>query len=109
MCNDIMQINSAAFFLISHHFKAQEMCEKAVEVNPWQLYYVPDHFKNQEMCDKAVRDDAFSLVCVPDWFGKQKKRVNPDCMAPIKMVGLVHVRRGEKRGRKIVEVTDSCF
>ena len=31
------------------------------------------------------------------------------CLAPIKILELVHVRRREKRDRKIVEVTDSCF
>ena len=31
------------------------------------------------------------------------------CLASIKVVGLVYVRRQKTRNRKIVEVTDSCF
>ena len=45
MCNMVMHINPAAFFVVPVHFKAQEMCDKAVEVDPWQLESIPDHFK----------------------------------------------------------------
>ena len=37
------------------------------------------------------------------------ERVNAYCLASIKMAGLMHVRRREKRVRKIVEVTDRAF
>ena len=73
MCNGIMRINLAAFFLISDCFKTQEMCIKEVEVDPWQLVGVLDCFKSQNMCDVAVRDDSFSLVCVPDSFVTQEQ------------------------------------
>ena len=36
-------------------------------------------------------------------------RVKAYYLASIKVVGLVHVRRREKRDRKIVEVTEACF
>ena len=45
MCNMVMHINPAAFFVVPVRFKAQEMCDKAVEVDPWQLESIPDHFK----------------------------------------------------------------
>ena len=88
------------------------------------------------MCDKAVKNDTFSLVCVPDWFVaqqqielwddddeyyvddeilkwyegyKERKTQKANCLASIKVVGLVLVRRREKRDRKIVEVKESCF
>ena len=35
---------------------------------------------------------------------KNRRRVNAYCLAPIKMVGWVHVRRREKRDINIVEV-----
>ena len=35
---------------------------------------------------------------------KNRRRVNVCCLALIKMVGLLHVRRREKGDRKIVEV-----
>ena len=38
---------------------------------------------------------------------KYRRRVNSYCLASIKVVGLVHVRRQEKRDRKIKEVTES--
>ena len=38
-----------------------------------------------------------------------RERVNSYCLASIKMAGLMHVRRREKRVRKIVEVTDRAF
>ena len=40
---------------------------------------------------------------------KNRGRVNAYCLVSIKMAGLAHVRRPEKRDRKILEVTDSCF
>ena len=40
---------------------------------------------------------------------KNKRRVNAYYLASIKMVGLVYVRRQEKRDRKIVEVIDKRF
>ena len=39
----------------------------------------------------------------------QKAEINAHCLASIKVVGLVHVRRREKRDRKVAEVTDICF
>ena len=72
MCNEVMRIILAAFFLIPDRFITQEMCIKAVEVGPWLLEYVPDHFKTQEMCDTAVRDDFFSLWQLLDWFVTQQ-------------------------------------
>ena len=38
-----------------------------------------------------------------------KRRTFTRCLAFRSCNGLVHVRRREKRYRKIVEVTDSCF
>ena len=49
------------------------------------------------------------LLKTQDQESKNRRRINAHCLASIKMVGLVHVRRREKRDRKIVEVTDSCF
>ena len=38
---------------------------------------------------------------------ENRERVNAYCLGSIKMVGLLHVRRREKRDRKIVEVVVS--
>ena len=38
-----------------------------------------------------------------------KRRVNAHCLAPIKTLGLVHVRRREKRDRKIVGINIGLF
>ena len=38
-----------------------------------------------------------------------KRRVNAYCLAPIKMVGLVYVKRGKKRDRKIVGIGMELF
>ena len=38
-----------------------------------------------------------------------RERVNSYYLASIKMAGLMHVRRPEKRVRKIAEVTDRAF
>ena len=66
MCNEIMRIEPAAFYLIPDRLKTQEMCIEAVEVDPW-------HLKTQEMCDAAVREDPSSLESVPGWFVKQQQ------------------------------------
>ena len=40
---------------------------------------------------------------------KNKRRVNAYCLASLKMVGLMHVRRREKRDRKIVGISMYLF
>ena len=65
MCNNIMRINPAVFYLIPDHFKTQGMCIKAVAKDPRQLYHAPDYFK---MCGATVMEDPWLLNYVPDWF-----------------------------------------
>ena len=73
MCNEIMRINPAVFFLVPDRFKTQEMCIKALKVDTWRvLEDVPDCFKTQDMCDKIVSKCHSSLMYVPDWFVTQQ-------------------------------------
>ena len=45
MCNEVMRTMPNAFYRIHDHFKTLELCDEAVEVDPWQLKYVPEHKK----------------------------------------------------------------
>ena len=74
MCEEVMRVRPAAFFLIPDRFKTQEMCNKAVEEGPWWLEHLPHHLKTEEICNKAVRDHLFSLHFAPDWFVTQQQR-----------------------------------
>ena len=104
------------------------MCEKAVKERSYMLEDVPDHFKTQKMCDAVVMEDLLLLRYVPDWFvtqqqvklrgdrltawyegyqkrkaqkAKNKRRVNAYCLAPIKILGLVYVRRRKRETEKL--------
>ena len=68
-----MRKNPAGFFLVSDHFKTQEMCNDALDVDPWQLNDVPDYLKTQRMCGHAVQRDSYSLQFVFDWFVTQEQ------------------------------------
>ena len=49
MCEGVMHVRPAKFFLIPDHFKIQEKCIRGVKVDPWQLKDVPDHFKTRNV------------------------------------------------------------
>ena len=73
MCEEVMNVRLATFFLIPDRFKTQKMCNKASEEDPSSLMYVPDHFKTQKKCAKAFEEDFFSLKFIPDWFVAQQQ------------------------------------
>ena len=44
LCEEVVHVRPADFFLIPDYFKTQEMCIRAVKACPWQLYSVLDWF-----------------------------------------------------------------
>ena len=99
------------------------------------MEFVPDRPKTQKMCNEAVCRGQHALQFVPDWFvvlqcdvktlmimiillggamhikneSLNKRRTPTHCLASIKMVELVCVRRREKRKRKIVGINVGLF
>ena len=106
----------------------QVICDKAVRDDPSSLQYVPDWFVTREGVDMwhgdyydddgnhwDDNDNEGKFFEWYDGYKKQKaqkasiKRVNTDCLASIKTLGLVYVRRRKKRNRKIMEVNIGLF
>ena len=71
---------------------------------PWLLNYVPDWFVTQQQVkmwhDDSEYHDKDRLI---EWYHGY------NCLAPIKMAGLVYVRRKEKRDRKILGINIGFF
>ena len=89
---------------VPDHFKTQEMCTRALEVCPWSLEHILDCFVTQQQiklwCDHDYYCSDGRLL---KWYEDHKKRkvqkasnkrrVNAYCLAFIKILGLVYVRR----------------
>ena len=105
---------------IPDHLKTQEICDDAVCRDLFFLQFIPDYFVTQQQLkiwhDYNVYYYDDKLI---EWYNGYKKkkgpkslnkrRVNAYCLAPIKMVGLVYVKRGKKRDRKIVGIGMELF
>ena len=104
MCDKAVEIDPFILWSVRDWYKTQEMCDKTVEKVSWSLEYVPDWFVTQGQI-KLWRDD--NDYCNDDrlikWYEDYKKmkglksfnkrRVNAYCLASIKILGLVYVRR----------------
>ena len=88
------------------------MCDKAVEEDSCALELVPDWFVTHEQVkiwhDEKYYDD-YEIIVWYDGYkktqgskSKNKRRALTQCLAPIKILELVHDRRKKKRDRKIV-------
>ena len=129
MCERAVEKEPGALEDIPDHLKTREMCDRAVRDHFFSLQYVPDWFVTQQQIkiwhdDSEYHDDDKFF----EWYDGYKKRKaqkaktkdelmpiawHPsrwwDCLASIKMVGLVCPRRREKRDRKIVDINMGFF
>ena len=110
MCNEIMCTMPDTFHRIPDYFKKQEMCGKAVKYDSSSLQFVPDWFVTREWMwmwyDDYYNYDGDHLNDDNDedkffeWYDEYKKpraqkaTIKEEyCLAPIKLLGLVYVRR----------------
>ena len=129
MCESAVEKSPRCLKYVPDHFKTEKMCVKAFKKETEALEHVPDHFKTGGRCKRAIEADLCTLVFCPDWFVTQeqikswydddyddeapglsktqgskrllKRRALTYCLASIKVLGLVYIRRQNKRDRKI--------
>ena len=101
-----MHTTPSPFHCIPDLFKTQEMCNKAVKDDFFPLQFVPDWFIRRDWVDMWHDDyydddgghwddddeDKFFEWC--DGYKKQKDLTH--CLAPIKVLGLVYIRKRKK-------------
>ena len=112
MCDKAIEIDPFTLWHVPDNLKTHRMCIRAAEGGPGFLEYVPDWFQTQQQLkiwhddDGYYYDDKLNTMVIKNGSkSKNRRRIFTYCLASIKMVGLVCVRRREK----VVEVTDSCF
>ena len=113
----------SGLFFITDHLKTQEMYNKEMDIEPRFLPLVAARLKTQGMCEKAVEKYPWLLKHFLDWFvtrqeaklwddhciddkyikwyndyqkAENKRRTLTHCLASIKILGLVYVRRQKK-------------
>ena len=117
ICNEVVSTYPCLLEHVSDHLKTQEMCNKAFWEDTISLQYIPDWFVTQQQVklwhdtDDYCNDDK--LI---EWYDGYKKRKAQKAKIKEELIPLtLHPSRWwdwcmrEKRDRKIVEVTDSCF
>ena len=113
--NEAVDVGPLSLGFAPDQYKTREMCDKVVTHDPYTLQYVPDQFVTQQQAKiqyddvNPYNDDKLTgcLLKTQGQESKNRRRVNAYCLAPIRMVGLVHVRRREKKRQK--NCGSSCF
>ena len=104
MCEKAVENESENLEFVPYQYKTQRMCERTIEKKSWSLEYFPDWFVTQQQIkiwhddDEYCNDDE-----ITEWYDSYKKtkgskslnsrRALTYCLAPIKALGLVYVRR----------------
>ena len=102
MCIKAVEVFSGLLWSVPGHFKMQDICDKVVGKVPWSLECITNWFVRQGQI-KLWRDhdDYCNDDRLIKWYEDYKKvsksfnkrRVNAYCLAFIKILGLVYVRR----------------
>ena len=121
MCSSTVHRKPSTLMYVPDCFKTQEICDKTVTDDSFYFQFVSDWFITKEWIDMWY-DDMMMMVIIGMMIkiiflsGKtqsskslNKRRALTHCLAPIKVLRLLCVRRWKKRDRKIVGINIDLF